>query len=135
MDSKGSQSITINTSPERVYNLLIDLGNLREISPEFTRAEWLDGLTGPHAGARFMGYGADGAPGVECRVLRAMPGDEWAIKTDLGSESPATWRYELTHDGDACGLTLRWDAPGRDPDAVAKAVAASLQALKQRAEG
>src|SRR5690554_1692635 len=128
MDSKGSQSISINSSPERVYNLLIDLGNLGEISPEFTRAEWLDGLTGPHAGARFVSYPSDGGPGVECRVLRAMPGDEWAIKTHLASDAPATWRYELAHDGDACALTLRWDAPGRDADEVAKAAAASLQA-------
>ncbi|HEX7097157.1 MAG TPA: SRPBCC family protein, partial [Acidimicrobiales bacterium] len=102
MASKGSESITIGASPERVYNLLIDLANLDGISPEFQRAEWLEGLTGPHAGATFRAYPRDGGDGVPCRVLRAMPGEEFAFKTNTTSGSPATWRYELERDGDGC---------------------------------
>jgi Polyketide cyclase / dehydrase and lipid transport len=129
VQTKSSETITIGSSPDRVYNLLIDLGRVGETGPLFASAEWLGGATGPHAGAHFVGRGADGTDN-ECRVLRAMPGEEWAFKTDITSESPATWRYELERTDDGCEVTVKWDSATPTND-----VTDSLSSLKRLAEG
>jgi hypothetical protein len=127
VQTKSSETITIGASPERVYNLLIDLARVGETGPLFTSADWLEGATGPHAGAHFMGHGAAGDN--ECRVLRAMPGEEWAFKTDISSGSPATWRYEFDRTEDGCTVTVKWDGT-----TAASAVVESLGTLKRLAE-
>jgi len=129
METRSSESIDIEATPERAYNLLIDLTRTGEIGPLFTSAQWLEGATGPHAGAHFMGH-REGGGEIECRVLRAMPGEEWAFKTDLASDAPATWRYAFERADDGCTVTVKWD------DATTAAdVAASLASLKRLAEG
>jgi hypothetical protein len=147
METKGADSIEIGASPEQVYNLLIDLGRVGDISPECREAEWLDGVTAPHAGARFEGRNKNGDLewSTECRVLRAMPGEEWAFKANVASDTPTTWRYRLKRNGDGCSVTLAWDAPllakpgiedvmpGRDAQLAANA-ATSLANLKRLAE-
>jgi len=129
METKGSESIDIKASPERAYNLLIDLSRAGDVGPLFASAEWLEGATGPHAGAHFMGHDAAGND-IECRVLRAMPGDEWAFKSDLASDAPSTWRYEFDRTDDGCTVTVKWDGAMAAGD-----VGASLAQLKRLAEG
>jgi hypothetical protein len=132
MDTKGSESVEIEASPERVYNLLIDLTQVGRTSPGFTNAEWLDGATAPHAGATFRVKGRDGAP-VDCRVLRAMPGEEWAFKENATGDAPTTWRYGLKRTDGGCVVKLTWDAP-EGAGTVADAAKGSLTSLKQLAE-
>ena len=128
METKGSESIDIKATPERAYNLLIDLSRVADVGPLFTSAQWLEGATGPHAGAHFTGRDATGADN-ECRVLRAMPGDDWAFKTDIASDARVTWRYAFDRTDDGCTVTVKWD--GATPAAD---VAASLANLKRLAE-
>jgi hypothetical protein len=113
METKGSASIEIRASPDRVYNLLIDFDRIGEISPECYRAEWLEGLTGPHAGGKFRGYNRSGKAEwqTECRVLRAMPGVEWAFKANAPSPTPTTWRYTFARTEEGCIVTESFDAP------------------------
>jgi hypothetical protein len=132
METKGSDSVEIKASPERVYNLLIDLSRIGETSPGFTSAEWLDGATAPHASAKFRVQTTGGAS-EDCRVLRAMPGDEWAFKEDVASDTPTTWRYAFKRTPDGCMVKLSWDAPA-GADQVAGAATSSLANLKQLAE-
>jgi hypothetical protein len=147
METKGSDSIAINATPERVYNLLIDLARIGEISPECAEASWLDGVQAPHAGAHFTGTNRapHGEWTTECRVLRAMPGVEWAFKSNVASETPTTWRYAFKPADDGCTVKVTWDAPllgvpgieekmpGRDAQ-LKENVATSLANLKRLAE-
>jgi hypothetical protein len=148
METKGSDSIAIAASPERVYNLLIDLSRVGEISPECAAASWLDGVEAPHAGAHFTGTNRNEHAEwtTECRVLRAMPGEEWAFKSNIASATPTTWRYTFKPADGGCTVKVTWDAPllavpGIEEhmpkrDEVLKAnVATSLANLKRLAEG
>ena len=113
METKGSDSIDIAASPERVYNLLIDLTRIGEISPECAEAAWLDGVQAPHAGRALHGYEPGGALRVDhrCCVLRAMPGVEWAFKSNVASYTPITWRYGFKPTDAGCTVKVTWDAP------------------------
>jgi hypothetical protein len=148
METKGSATIDIAASPEDVYNLLIDLGRIGEISPECQSAEWLDGATAPHAGARFVGRNATGGFEwqTECRVLRAMPGEEWAFKSNIAGDNPTTWRYKLRRTDGGSQVTVTFDAPSLSDPGLQKAmpgryeklcenIATSLDNLKRLAEG
>jgi hypothetical protein len=148
METKGSDSIDISASPESVYNLLIDLARIGEISPECGESSWMDGVTGPHAGAHFTGTNRNfrGEWTTECRVLRAMPGVEWAFKSNIASDTPTTWRYTFKPTDRGCAVKVTWDAPmlalpgideqmpGRD-DELKQNVSTSLTNLKRLAEG
>jgi uncharacterized protein YndB with AHSA1/START domain len=145
--TKGNATIEIAAPPEAVYLLLSNIERIGEFSPECVRAEWHDGVTAPHAGARFTGHNERGAGAwsVECRVLRAMPGEEWAFKANFASPTPTTWRYLLERTPGGCTVTESWDAPllatpegeaamaGRDAQ-LADNVSTSLQNLKRLAE-
>jgi hypothetical protein len=133
METKGSDSIEIAASPERVYNLLIDLSRVGEISPECAEASWLDGATAPHAGARFTGTnrGALGEWTTECRVLRAMPGEEWAFKSNIASDTPTTWRYTFKRRDDGCTVKVTWDAPLLAVPGIEEKMPARDEQLKQ----
>jgi hypothetical protein len=83
---------------------------------------------------------------TECRVLRAMPGVEWAFKSNIASDTPTTWRYTFTRAETGCTVKVTWDAPmlavagiaekgaGRDEE-LRQNVATSLANLKRLAEG
>jgi hypothetical protein len=148
METKGSATVDIAASPEDVYNLLIDLNRIGDISPECHRAEWLEGVTAPHAGARFVGHNAAGGFEwkTECRVLRAMPGVEWAFKSNISGDKPTTWRYNLKPTEGGCRVALSFDAPSLEDPGLQKAmpgradklrenIATSLENLKRLAEG
>ena len=147
MLTKGKATIEIAAPPEAVYLLLSNIERIGEFSPECVRAEWHDGITAPHAGAHFTGHNERGGASwsVECRVLRAMPGEEWVIKANASSPTPTTWRYLLEPTSNGCTVTEFWDAPllgtaegesamaGRD-EQLAENIRTSLQNLKRLAE-
>ena len=53
-----NESVTVhmNASPEQIWELVSDVTKIGRYSPETFEAEWLDGATGPAAGARFRGH-------------------------------------------------------------------------------
>ena len=55
--------ILIGAPPERVWDLVSDIGLMAELSPELQGVAWLDGATGPAAGHRFTGRNAHPAMG------------------------------------------------------------------------
>lgn len=53
---RGSVTVFMAASAERVWSLVSDVRNTGRFSPETFEAEWLDGATGPAIGARFRGH-------------------------------------------------------------------------------
>jgi hypothetical protein len=96
--TQDSDVIVIDTTPERVYDLVAELPRMSEWSPECQRVEWLDGATGPAVGATFVGHNRGGPRGLmkwsrRGRVVVADPGREFAFVTEEGGRESTQWRY------------------------------------------
>jgi len=100
--------IHIEATPQRVWDLVIDIELPARLSPELQRVQWLDGASGPTVGARFMGYNHNPVLGewrttaqvTELNPLRVFawavtdPDGRFGASTTTGPM--ATWRFELT---------------------------------------
>src|ERR1700727_265994 len=53
---RGSVTVHMAASADRVWHLVSDITRVGEFSPETFEAEWLDGARGPVPGARFRGH-------------------------------------------------------------------------------
>ena len=76
--------IYIEAPPERVWGLVSDIFLMPELSSELREVAWLDGVTGPAVGHRFVGRNANQYLGtwetvstiVECDEPRSFA---WAV--------------------------------------------------------
>jgi hypothetical protein len=87
-------------SADRIWDLVSDVTRIGEFSPETFEAQWLDGATGPRAGARFRGHVRRNGRGpvywTTCTVTVADPEREFAFSVaGLGGATANTWRYSL----------------------------------------
>lgn len=95
---KGQEEVFIQSPPERVYQLVSDVTQMGQWSPECYRCEWLDGAVGPALGARFKGYNRRGWLRwfTICTVTVAEPGRAFAFEVrPRGGKVQSRWRYEL----------------------------------------
>jgi uncharacterized protein YndB with AHSA1/START domain len=97
---KGSVTVHIAAPADRVWALVSDVTRIGEFSPETFEAQWLDGATGPRAGARFRGHVRRNGRGpvywTTCTVTAAEPGREFAFSVaGLGGATANTWQYRL----------------------------------------
>ncbi|MFD4475632.1 SRPBCC family protein [Streptomyces sp. NPDC058471] len=150
----------IAASPERVWELVSDVGLMPRLSTELRSVEWLDGTPRPAVGARFVGRSEHASFGawettsyvVECAAPRVFA---WAVEDP---ERPsAVWRFSLAAADDGGTELTQWMrmGPGRSglsyaidrmPEKEQKIVyvrmrefeqnmAATLDAIKKLAEG
>ena len=102
--------ILIGAPPERVWDLVSDIGLMAELSPELQGVAWLDGATGPAAGHRFTGRNAHPAMGeweTVSTVTECDPPHRFAWAVGDAARPSATWRFTLTPDG-AGTLLEQW---------------------------
>jgi len=105
--SEVETSIDIDAPPEAVWALAMDPARLADWVTIHRGAEWLDGVTEAKVGAWFAGHNQHPAIGewtatseiVECEPCRAFA---WSVGG--AAEAAATWRFELTPDGDGTRL-------------------------------
>jgi uncharacterized protein YndB with AHSA1/START domain len=102
--------------PERVWELVSDVTRIGEFSPETFEAQWLDGGTGPRAGARFRGHVRRNGRGpvywTTCTVTAAEPEREFAFSVaGLGGATANTWRYSLEPTPDGTEVTESFELP------------------------
>lgn len=95
--------IDVAAPPEAVWDLVADVTQIGRLSPECTRAEWLDGGTGPRSGARFKGWNRQQLGPVPVRwsttstVVESVRGRVFSFAT---RDSGATWTYRFTPTAD-----------------------------------
>ena len=90
--------IWIDAPPARVWELVSDIGLMPSMSAELQSVAWLDGATGPAAGARFTGRSKHEALGewettsyiVEFEPQRVFG---WAVGDP--ADPSALWRFRL----------------------------------------
>jgi hypothetical protein len=93
-------TVHIQAAPDDVWDLVSDVTRIGELSPETFEAEWLDGATGPRAGARFRGHVKRNGRGptywTVCRVTESEPGRTFAFDVlGVGQRKVNSWRYDL----------------------------------------
>ncbi|WP_431877288.1 SRPBCC family protein [Amycolatopsis sacchari] len=152
-------STWIGAPPERVWRFVSDIGLMPSLSSELRETEWLDGVTGPAVGARFVGRSEHEAFGrweTTSHVVECEPGRVFAWAVSDVDEPSAVWRFTLEPADGGTRLT-QWMqlGPGRSglsfaidrmPDKEQKivfvrlrefegAIQRTLAALKDLAEG
>jgi hypothetical protein len=88
----------IGASPRRVWELVSDIELMPTMSQELQSIEWLDGVTEPAVGARFVGCSKHDALGewattshvIECEPERVLA---WAVENP--ANPTAIWRFRL----------------------------------------
>ena len=105
-------SVHIDAPPEAVYALVADVTRTPEFSPEILRCTWLDGATGPAAGARFEAANkVSRGPAWKNRpvVIAAQPGREFAFSRTEKLSGTLVWRYRFEPDGSGTRLTESYE--------------------------
>lgn len=106
---RDAVTVHMAASPAEIWNLVSDVTRIGRYSPETFEAEWLDGATGPAAGARFRGHVKRNGRGpvywTTCTVLVSEPGREFAFGVGNGAKPLNTWRYRLEPAGDGTDVT------------------------------
>jgi hypothetical protein len=97
---QGSVSVHMAVPADRVWELVGDITRIGEFSPETFEAQWLAGVSGPAAGARFRGHVRRNGRGpvywTTCTVVVSEPGREFAFTVALpGGKTVNTWRYRI----------------------------------------
>jgi hypothetical protein len=125
---KGSVTVHIAAPVDRVWALVSDVTRIGEFSPETFEAQWLDGATGPRAGARFRGHVRRNGRGpvywTTCTVTVADPEREFGFSVGgLGSSIANTWRYLLepapaSTGGPGTDVTESFEMPATLPNRI-----------------
>jgi uncharacterized protein YndB with AHSA1/START domain len=97
--------VLVAAPPERVWDVATDLASLGDPGAEYQGGEWVDG-TGPELGARLRGRNKreDFAWETTSVITEFEPprSFEWAVGDP--SNASATWRFDLTPEGDGTRL-------------------------------
>jgi Polyketide cyclase / dehydrase and lipid transport len=106
---QGSATVHMAAPADRIWNLIADVRNTGQFSPETFDAEWLDGASGPALGARFRGHVRRNEIGpvywTTCRVTACEPGREFGFEVLLGDRGVNNWHYQLTPTADGTDVT------------------------------
>ena len=148
---RGSVTVHMAATPERIWDLISDITNTGRFSPETFEAQWLDSATGPALGARFRGHvrrnGRWPVYWTTCVVTACEPGRQFAFTVGEGAKALNTWCYRLEpRDGgtdvtesfalaDKPSIRLYWKILGPARGRTnARGMATTLERMKQVAE-
>lgn len=88
----------IDAPPEKVWALVCDIETAPTRSPELQSVEWLDGVTEPAVGRRFIGRSKHESLGewqTTSHVVEYEPGKVFAWAVDDPDNPSAIWRFRL----------------------------------------
>jgi hypothetical protein len=116
-------SVTVDAPLGRVWERVIDVTRMGDVSPQCTGCEWDDPATGFAEGAWFVGHNA--GPGrtwsTHCLVVDVVPGRSFAFVNHANGDVPLVrWGYEVEPAGDSGGtlLTETWEVLPDYPDVI-----------------
>ena len=124
---EDSVTVHMDATPEAVWALVSDVTQIGRYSPETFEAEWLDGATGPAAGARFRGHVKRNGKGptywAPCTVTVCEPGREFTFGVGRPGKALNTWSYRLEPSGDGTDVTESFRLPSTIPTRIYWALA------------
>jgi len=108
----GEVSLHIDAPPERLYDLVADVGSAPTRSQEVQACLWLDGPPPGTVGSRFRGRNRAGLIRWSrvCEVVTATRGEEFAFRTvperlDPTRRDSSVWGYHFEPDGTGTQIT------------------------------
>jgi hemerythrin-like domain-containing protein len=108
----GEVSLHIDAAPERLYDLVIDVGTAPTRSHEVQSCRWLDGPPPGTVGSRFRGHNRAGILrwSRDCEVLTAKRGEEFTFRTvperfDPTRRDSSVWGYHFEPEGTGTRIT------------------------------
>ena len=114
--TRGEASVHIEAPPERVYDLVTDLGSAPTRSEEVQACLWLEGLPPGTVGSRFRGRNRAGLIRWSriCEVVNATRGEHFAFRTvpeklDPTRRDSCIWGYHFEADGTGTRITHYYD--------------------------
>jgi hypothetical protein len=108
-ESTSRASIFINAAPERVYDIVVDVANMGQLSPESTGTIGSPGqLT---VGDTFWGTNRKGLWrwATQCTVCAADRGRIFSFDVDAGPLPISRWTYEFSPVDGGCEVTETWE--------------------------
>jgi hypothetical protein len=106
---QGSATVHMGAPAAKIWNLIADISNIGQFSPETFEAEWLDDATEPAVGARFRGHVRRNEIGpvywTVCRITACEPDREFGFEVLVGDRPVNNWHYLLTPTGDGTDVT------------------------------
>ena len=147
--TRGEASLHVSVPPEKLYDLVSDVTRMGEWSPETHRCEWIDGATGPTAGARFKGSNKRGIMrwSTKPTVTVADAGKEFTFEVGALGKEDTRWSYKLTPKDSGTDLSESFESlrytlffriispPKRRKAQLQQGIEKTLQRIKQAAEG
>jgi Hemerythrin HHE cation binding domain/Polyketide cyclase / dehydrase and lipid transport len=110
--TRGEVSVRIEAPPERVYDLVADLGSAPTRSDEVQACLWLEGPPPGTVGSRFRGRNRAGLIRWSriCEVVTATRGEQFAFRTvpeqlDPTRRDSCVWGYHFEPDGTGTRIT------------------------------
>ena len=110
--TRGEVSVRIEAPPERVYDLVADLGSAPTRSDEVQACLWLEGPPPGTVGSRFRGRNRAGLIRWSriCEVVTATRGEQFAFRTvpeqlDPTRRDSCIWGYHFEPDGTGTRIT------------------------------
>lgn len=105
----GSATVHMAAPADKIWELIADIRNTGQFSPETFEAEWLGDATGPKLGARFRGHVRRNEIGpvywTVCEVTACEPGHEFGFAVLIGDRPVNNWHYRLEPSGDGTDVT------------------------------
>ena len=116
-------STWIEAPPEHVWQLVCDIGLMPDLSRELKSVEWLDGVSQPAVGARFVGRNKNDVLGewsTTSYIVQHDPCRVFAWAVEDPEQPSATWRFTLHPEQDGTTLS-QWVrlGPGRSGLSIA----------------
>ncbi len=150
-DKQVEVSTEISRDADTLYDMVSELANMGEWSPENTGGRWIRGASGPAKGAKFRGSNRKGWRrwSTIAEVTAAERGKRFAFRVTAASLPIAEWAYEFEPVPGGTKVTEAWSdirpswMPVVDPVIMGvsdraehnrKNMATTLEALKRSAE-
>lgn len=105
-----SVTVHVDAPPAAVWDLVSDVTQIGEFSPETLEGRWIDGATGPAVGAKFQGHVKRNGRGpmywTTCRVTSCEVEKDFGFAVVMrGDKVVNTWRYQLASSGSGTDVT------------------------------
>jgi hypothetical protein len=150
-DKQVEVSTEIARDADTLYDMVSELSNMGQWSPENQGGRWIGGATGPEVGARFRGSNRSGWRrwSTTAQVTEADRGRRFAFRVTFAAVPIAEWAYEFVAAGAKTSVTETWtdlrpwwmdkgSAPVMGvwdrPEHNRRNMVATLEALKRSAE-
>jgi len=103
---RAAVTLHIDAPADKVWDLVSDITNMGEYSPEVVEAEWIGGATGPAVGARYRGHVKRNEKWpvlywTTCEITECRRGEVFEFAVVMRDRPVNRWRYEFrpTNDG------------------------------------